>query len=66
VVVLPAPLGPSSATTEPDGTAKLIPSTAVKSPKRLVRRSVATATSLVVKVFGVPSVLASRVHSKLQ
>ena len=37
VVDLPAPLGPSSPNDSPGGTSKSIPSTAVKSPNRLVR-----------------------------
>ena len=36
VVDLPLPLGPRNPKTCPRGTSKLIPSTAVKSPKRLV------------------------------
>ena len=39
VVVLPAPLGPSSAVTWPSGAVKLTPSTARTSPKRLCRFS---------------------------
>ena len=37
VVDLPAPLGPSRPNDSPGGTSKSMPSTAVKSPKRLVR-----------------------------
>ena len=37
VVVLPAPLPPSSATVAPRGTEKLMASTAATVPKRLVR-----------------------------
>src|SRR5271167_35656 len=42
VVVLPAPLGPKKPNISPGATAKLMPSTAVASPKRLVRRSTTT------------------------
>ena len=46
VVVLPAPLPPSSAIIEPSATEKPMESTAVTSPKRLVRLStVATAVT---------------------
>ena len=39
VVVLPAPLGPSSATISPRATSKLTSSTAMREPKRRVRRT---------------------------
>src|SRR5258708_28515472 len=43
IVVLPAPLGPSSPKTSPRRTSKLTLSTAVKAPKRLVRSLVCIA-----------------------
>src|SRR5579863_9171015 len=43
IVVLPAPLGPSSPKTSPRRTSKLTWSTAVKAPKRLVRSLVCIA-----------------------
>ena len=43
VVVLPEPLGPSSPSTDPVGTEKEIPSTAVKSPNFLTRFSASIA-----------------------
>ena len=43
VVVLPAPLGPSSPSTEPLGTEKLTSSTAAVSPKCLTRFSASIA-----------------------
>ena len=42
-VVLPAPLGPSSPSTEPCGIAKLTPSTATVSPKCFTRSMASTA-----------------------
>ena len=45
VVVLPAPFGPSTATSWPSGISKLTPSTAAKSPKRLVSSSTAMAVT---------------------
>src|SRR5713226_8111162 len=44
IVVLPAPLGPSSPKTSPRRTSKLTLSTAVKVPKRLVRSLVCIAS----------------------
>src|ERR1700722_2127024 len=44
IVVLPAPLGPSSPKTSPRRTSKLTLSTAVKAPKRLVRSLVCIAS----------------------
>ena len=43
VVVLPEPLGPSRPSTEPVGTEKEMPSTAVKSPNLLTRFSASIA-----------------------
>src|ERR1700759_3819731 len=53
VVVLPAPLGPSSPSTVPGGTAKLTPLTAVLSPYRLTRSmaSIAGVTSQTVSAL---------------
>ena len=44
-VVLPAPLGPSSPSTEPCGIEKLTPPTATVSPKRLTRSMASTAVT---------------------
>ncbi len=56
VVVLPAPLGPRNPNTSPRATLKDRPSTAVRLPKRLVRRSVMSAGSemLVPIIDGIP------------
>ncbi len=43
VVVFPDPLGPRKPNTEPRGTARSMPSTAVCAPKRLVSPTVCTA-----------------------
>ena len=47
VVVLPAPLGPSIEKTDPSGTVKLTPSTAVKSPNLLTRSTASMAGALI-------------------
>src|SRR5579883_128084 len=46
VVLLPAPLGPSRPKTSPFPISKLMPSTAMRSPKRLVRPRTITIVSL--------------------